>query len=210
MKLSFFKKHKFFFFVHIKSIWTLKILSFSPARGVQLKWNPSSMNKKIPTVACRLLWRTFPTLCSDSRKRKNFIQPIFQHLFETYWRWIYITQTCKTKCFHTNSKTSLTLRKNKRPTQISFKKISSNAKRSYINVNPKYDIGKGQSKKNPHHLHKSTITCTNQEKGGFGGRWKARPKVNLHGLISPAQNSKYLIQNSFIIDLTYLILNWFF
>ena len=41
------------------------------------------------------------------------------------------------------------------------------------------------------------ITCTNQEKGGLGRRWKACPKVKLHGLILLAQNSKWLIQNSF-------------
>ena len=34
------------------------------------------------------------------------------------------------------------------------------------------------------------VTRTNQEKGGLGGRWKAHPKVKLHGLISPTLNSK--------------------
>ena len=32
------------------------------------------------------------------------------------------------------------------------------------------------------------ITRANQEKGGLRGRWKARPKIKLRGLISPAQN----------------------
>ena len=34
------------------------------------------------------------------------------------------------------------------------------------------------------------VTLANQEKGGFGGRWKARPKVNFHGLISSTPNAK--------------------
>ena len=34
------------------------------------------------------------------------------------------------------------------------------------------------------------VTRANQEKGGLGERWKARPKVKLRGLISPAPNSK--------------------
>ena len=42
-----------------------------------------------------------------------------------------------------------------------------------------------------------TITYANQEKGGWGGQWKAHPKVKLPGLISPAQNSKQLVQSSF-------------
>ena len=41
--------------------------------------------------------------------------------------------------------------------------------------------------------HASTITRANQEKGGA----IALSKVKLHGLISPMQNSKWLIQNSF-------------
>ena len=40
------------------------------------------------------------------------------------------------------------------------------------------------------------ITRTNQ-KGGLGGRWKARPKINLRGLILPTPNAKYLVQNIF-------------
>ena len=44
--------------------------------------------------------------------------------------------------------------------------------------------------------HALVIACThavtheNQEKGGLGGWWKARPKVNLHGLISLMPNAK--------------------
>ena len=34
------------------------------------------------------------------------------------------------------------------------------------------------------------ITPANQKKGGLGRRRKARPKVNLHGLISPTPNAK--------------------
>ena len=34
------------------------------------------------------------------------------------------------------------------------------------------------------------VTSTNQEKLGLGGGWKARPRVKLHGLISPTSNSK--------------------
>ena len=41
------------------------------------------------------------------------------------------------------------------------------------------------------------ITHTNQEKGGLDRQWKAYPKVKLHGLISPVQNSTKLVQNSF-------------
>ena len=35
-----------------------------------------------------------------------------------------------------------------------------------------------------------SVIRTNQEKGGLGGPWKARPKVNLCWLISPASNAK--------------------
>ena len=124
VKLSFLKKPKlllsnqnfFSLFVHVKSTWTLKTLNFSPARNIQLKWNHSSMNKKIPTVNCCLLWRILPTLCSNSRKGKISFNQYFniylKHTEATYR--VYITKTCKTKCFHTNSKTSLSLRKKKK------------------------------------------------------------------------------------------------
>ena len=34
------------------------------------------------------------------------------------------------------------------------------------------------------------IICTNQEKEGLCGLWKACPNIKLHGLISPTQNSQ--------------------
>ena len=45
--------------------------------------------------------------------------------------------------------------------------------------------------------HTRAITRGNQENGGLDGRLKAHPKVKLRGLILPAQNSKYFVQNSF-------------
>ena len=98
---------------------------------------------------------------------------------------LYYINICKKKCFHTNRKTSLIHHKKKRPTQISFTKISSYAKRSYINVNPINTIGKGQSKK-PYqacyHLHKSRKRRL----------WWAMKSLTTWAtwLIPPTQNSK--------------------
>ena len=46
-------------------------------------------------------------------------------------------------------------------------------------------------------LYPGSKNHANQEKGGWGGQWKAHPKIKLPGLISPAQNSKQLVQSSF-------------
>ena len=80
-----------------------------------------------------------------------------------------------------------------------------------LNVNVK-KIYFGQNKRRPWHDTRGiarTRARADQEKGGLGGRWKARPKVKLRGLISPAPNSKQLVQNNFnwfnIINL-----DWFF
>ena len=53
------------------------------------------------------------------------------------------------------------------------------------------------------------VTRANEEKGRLGGWWKARPKVKLRGLISPAPN----LNNSSRINFTWfniINLDWFF
>ena len=110
------------------------------------------MNKKISTVNCCLLRRILPTICSNSRKRRNFILSIFQYLFETYQSWVHITQTyVKQNVFTPTVRPLYPSIKRKHQLKFYLQK-SSNAKRSYINVNPKNTKDKGQSK-NPHPVH---------------------------------------------------------